>query len=179
MQHKNTVMKKSKNKKLIFALTAIILLAITAFVVFKLVNKTSNPSKTADGQPVNLQPATATEKSETDARKEQLGNETSPTTPKNSASSKSSTLTITDANATSVRAYVTGVFEDNGTCTAVATSSGQNTVTKSSSGFQNVSYTQCAPINWDSPLPAGSWQISVTYKSPTTESTQTKTIEVK
>jgi hypothetical protein len=131
---------------------------------------------TADGQTVNLEPATPTERSETDTHKENIANDSKQNT--SGEPSTSASLVITSASMSGVRAYINGVFEENGVCTATATQ-GQTTYLKTSSGFQNVSYTQCAPIDWNTPLTTGTWQINVSYKSPTAAASQSKVIEVK
>jgi len=68
-----------------------------------------------------------------------------------------------------VRAFVSGVVEGTGTCTATLTLSGAQTVTKSSEAFIDASTSQCKPILI--PLSAfskdGEWTLVVNYKSPT------------
>lgn len=68
-----------------------------------------------------------------------------------------------------VRAFVSGVVEGTGTCTATLTKSGSQPVSKSSKAFINVSTSQCQPIliplgDFDK---AGEWVLVVTYASPT------------
>ncbi len=132
---------------------------------------------TADGQTVNLEPATNEEKAQTEAHKDNIVSDSEKAKSTATGQMKQSTVVINQASGTGVTAYVTGVFEEGGNCTATAVS-GSQTITKSSVGFQNASYTQCVPIQWDSPLAKGSWNITVTYKSAQTESTASKTIEV-
>ncbi len=68
-----------------------------------------------------------------------------------------------------IRAFVEGVVEGTGTCTATLTKSGSQPVTKSSKAFVDASTSQCQPIfiplsqfNQDS-----TWTLVVTYNSPT------------
>lgn len=131
--------------------------------------------KTADGKTVTLSPPTQEEKKQTDVYKNAIVND-SKATP-SASSKKTSTVFISSASASGVNAYVTGVFEDDGTCTVTATQ-GSQVFTKSSAGFQNVSYTQCAPISWDAALGSGSWGIVVTYSSSTTNSSQSINIQI-
>jgi hypothetical protein len=147
-------------------------------------HKTSLSLKTADGKQVNLSPPTPSDLQANDAHKNALAKQNAQTnTPGTGVSNpssgalKPSTVVITSTSAAGIRAYVNGVFENNGTCTASAVQ-GVQTYTKTSVGFENVSYTQCAPLNWDTPLGSGSWTITVSYKSTTTESKQTTTLEV-
>jgi hypothetical protein len=137
----------------------------------------STTGTTADGQKVNLSPATSSDKQSNDEHKsaivqkdQQLGDGSS-----NSAQPNQATVIITSADANGVKSYVSGVFEDGGSCTATA-SNGSQTASGSSTGFQNVSYTQCPPISWNSPLSAGKWTVTVNYKSATTQASHTTTI---
>jgi hypothetical protein len=135
---------------------------------------------TADGKRVNLKPPTKEEKQSADANKEAIiqKNTTIKSAPTNTTQKKQIDIVITDATSNGVRAYVSGVFEEGGVCTATATQ-GSQIITQTSTGFQNVSYTQCAPINWGSPLANGTWSITLSYRSATAEGSGTKTIEVK
>ena len=66
-----------------------------------------------------------------------------------------------------VRAYVSGVIEGTGTCTALFTR-GNETVSASSKGFVDATTTQCEPIEIDpAELSGGGWQLLVSYSSPT------------
>lgn len=72
-------------------------------------------------------------------------------------------------NNVEVRAFIDGVVEGTGTCTATLTQSGAQSVTKSSKAFIDASTSQCQPILI--PLSQfsqkGTWTLIVTYKSPT------------
>lgn len=136
-----------------------------------------------DGKKIKLAPPTKDEKQQVEDHKSDLAKQEAAANSSSSSGTKTSSVVITSPSSsnpagTGVRAYVNGVFEEGGTCTATATQ-GSSTVAKSSTGFGNVSYTQCAPIDWDAPLGAGKWTISVSYKSASTSSSQSVTIEVK
>jgi hypothetical protein len=137
-----------------------------------------------DGKKITLAPPTQAEKQQADDHKSDLvKNNASLNSTAPASQGVTSNVVITspssaNPSASGVRAYVNGVFEEGGTCTATATQ-GATSVTKSSAGFENVSYTQCAPIDWDSPLGSGKWTITVSYKSAATSSSQSVTIEVK
>lgn len=122
---------------------------------------------TPDGEKIVVETTTEVEAKETEEHKKDLAQDNS----QKPASSPS--LVITEANGSVVRFYVNGVFEDGGTCTATATQ-GPQTVTRTSTGFKNVSYTQCPPIQWN--LPSGSWEVVVKYKSDTAD--VSRTIEI-
>lgn len=129
---------------------------------------------TADGKKVNLNPATSADKQAADSNKQAIIERDNKL---NSQSSRQSTLIITGVTATEAKAYVAGVFEDGGLCSAVATK-GSQTITASSQGFENVSYTQCSPLTWQTPLGAGTWSIKVIYKSSSTEASASKDIQL-
>jgi hypothetical protein len=80
-----------------------------------------------------------------------------------------------------IRAYVSGIFEDGGTCKATLTLAGES-VSSTSKGFGNVSYTSCKSIvvarNQFSS--AGNWSLVMKYSSKTaggSSSAQTVKIE--
>lgn len=160
-------------RKAVFLSTIIVAAAV--FILYSIFIKQGSRSvdlptaiTTADGEKVDLEPATPNEKAEADANKdnivkrnEQIKNPSPPSQATNSIN-----IVITEANKSSVRAYVTGIFEEGGTCTATATQ-GTETKRATSKAFENVSYTQCGPMNWS--LGAGSWTVSVSYKSSAAE----------
>ena len=174
-------LKSHRKRTIAIIVVVIIALGAGAFALYRHNHPTS--VKTPDGKTVKLKKATAEEKKADDDNKSEIVKREAAIkqATDNPSGQTPSTVIITDPSGTpsgtGVRAYVSGVFEEGGVCTATATMGGQ-TVTKSSIGFQNVSYTQCAPINWDSALSPGSWTITVSYKSAATSSTQSTTIEV-
>ncbi|MBA3757276.1 hypothetical protein H0X09_00190 [Candidatus Saccharibacteria bacterium] len=175
-----------RNKKLrkVLLASAAIIIAGSALLYLAVARNNKAPLNdqaqliTEDGQEVNLDPPTDEEKDEANKHKEEIVNRDEQIkNPPSSSQTNPATVVITEATGVLVRAYVTGVFEEGGTCTATATQ-GSQVKTKSSSGFQNVSYTQCAPMEWDTPLGGGPWTIKVIYKSATAEAFQSKVIEV-
>lgn len=65
-----------------------------------------------------------------------------------------------------VSGYVSGVFENGGTCTVTLTQAGSQ-ITKTSAGFENASTTQCTPVTIERSefSTAGQWQTTLTYES--------------
>ncbi len=124
----------------------------------------NQPAKSGDktskgGSSVNLNPST----------KEQLSQPMPGPSSTNSSSKKQVTPVITNASQEQINAYVPGVFEEGGSCTATLTKNNK-TVTKTSTGFQNVSYTSCAPINISGQLTErGIWSLILSYNSTTVE----------
>lgn len=156
--------KKIPAKTVIVGAIALALLGASVFAAVQIRDEDteSGPIEitTADGQKLIVEPTTDNEKKETEDYKQQLA--------QNNGQSGASTanVIITEASGGVVRAYVSGVYEDGGICTATAVQ-GSQVVTRSSTGFKNVSYTQCPPIEWN--LSSGTWTIKVTYKSTTAE----------
>lgn len=170
----------SKKARYIAIGTCLVLFtSLASFTLYRHYHKKPLTGKTADGQPVNLSPPTKEEKNQNDTYKDAIVNDGKPPTNTGTGTTgkKSSAVFITSASASGVNAYVTGVFEDGGTCTATATQ-GSQVITKTSTGFQNVSYTQCAPISWDTALTSGTWNVTVSYTSSTTSSSQSTIVEV-
>lgn len=154
-----------KNSYLLAIALAFIFLALGVFTYAQVrddsVSDTtdSNTATNKDDNYINLDPPTEEEKKSAEDHKNSLADEKpASTTP----GSQGVTVTITNASRSEVNAYVTGVFEDGGHCTATATM-GSQTKTATSEGFTNVSYTSCAPIKWS--LPSGNWSVVVSYSS--------------
>lgn len=131
-------------------------------------------SKTSTGASVNLNPPTEAQKNP--AR----DNPTTQSSTTPAGTKKKVSPIITSADKQSVYAYVPGIVEDGGTCTATY-SHGQDKVTASSQAFSNVSYTSCKRIALDGPLNiSGTWSVVVSYSSSTSEgNSQGQTVEVK
>jgi hypothetical protein len=94
----------------------------------------------------------------------------------NSDGKKAVTPIITDASQSDsqvrISGYVSGVFEDGGTCTITITQ-GSSKIVKTATAFENVSTTQCSPVTLQrSDFPAaGQWQVTLAYNSAAAEGT--------
>jgi hypothetical protein len=157
---------KLSRKTLIAGGLVIVLLSATAgFFVYRHFNSREVPPAP---EGINLGPATKEEKTQSDNAKDAIvANQEAQQNSSNSSSKKTAAVLISSASASNVSSYVTGIFEDGGTCTATFTQAG-TTVTRTSEGFKNVSYTQCAPISPNLPN-AGQWSVVVSYSSSTAE----------
>lgn len=83
----------------------------------------------------------------------------------NSDGRKAVTPVITEASASEVRAFVNGVIEDGGTCTATY-SHGGDVITASSKGLSDAGHTTCGPMRPPGPVNiSGDWSVTVTYSS--------------
>lgn len=128
----------------------------------------ATPSNSSNNKEVNLEPPTAADKTANEKHKNELVKDQS-ATPTNTNGKIKVTPTITYVNRTTVGAYIVGVFENGGTCTATLTQ-GSQTIVKTSTGFQNASYTQCAPISLVGANPGkGTWAVTVSYTSSSAE----------
>ncbi|MDO8335941.1 MAG: hypothetical protein Q7T74_04145 [Candidatus Saccharibacteria bacterium] len=101
-----------------------------------------------------------------------------------SSSKKQVSPVITNANQNgqqvTVTGYVSGVFEDGGTCTLVASKDGTS-FTRTSKGFADATTTSCSPFFIDRSAfsEPGSWTVKISYSSSNAEGTsQTRAIEI-
>lgn len=168
-------MRVKKSNKKIYLLTATILVGAALISSGALLYKRKYSSHTPDTD-INYSPPTEQEKAETDKHKESIASpENDKKTnkpPSNPGQQPNISVVITSATQDAVYAYVDGVFEDGGTCTATFTN-GAKSFQKTSDGFTNVSNTQCAPIfvtPGDFTTP-GDWQVTVSYSSSTASGT--------
>lgn len=161
-----------RRRIVIIALAAVVLVGASGGIyLFK--NRAQSNDTPAERKPtINYAPASDTDRKENDDTKDRIINEQkqNPSTDPAPTQKKAVTPTITGTTG-SIKAYVNGIFEEGGTCTATFTKDG-TTLTKSSAGFQNVSYTQCAPISiGDGFLSPGTWSMTLSYSSATAEGT--------
>jgi cytoskeletal protein RodZ len=139
---------------------------------------------TESGAVIDASPATDEEKQASEQTKENIVQQSQQssnpsTTP--SGNKKPVTPVITSASVSGVNAYVSGVFEEGGTCTFKFTL-GQQSFSRTSSGFENATTTNCTPLVLSrSDFPSsGSWKVNLSYSSNSAEGTsaQASTIEV-
>jgi hypothetical protein len=140
-----------------------------------------NPeSTTQNDDEINLDPPTEQEKKETEQHKDDLAkqNEQQP------GGNTKATVTIIDASqygqTIEVRAMISGVYEDGGTCKATFTQ-GSASLSKQSTGFKDATTTTCIPMTITrSDFPsAGDWTVVVTYTSAAANGTSgSKTMRV-
>jgi|SRR3989344_1317864 len=171
------MVKKSRKKRisrplLIIAAVVLLVLSTSIWYGYRIIqSRDSVGGETVTNPPgtekIDLSPPTLEDKKAVDQHKEELGNQKpEPSDSDNTGEKKQITPIITSASKTEVRAYVSGIIEEGGTCTATATQ-GSQTISATGSGFDNVSYTQCAPISIN--LGSGTWSIVVSYSSPAAE----------
>lgn len=171
--------KKSKKIKIIAILVLMTILGVGSFYLYR-----RNSGDQKNMNPQNVTPATDQEKKETAQKKEEIVKQQEKNDNQDSGDNTTTgskrIVTITSATAESVYAYVSGVLEDSGECTAIFTKNEQS-FQKTSKGFINVSTTQCEPIflSRNDFLSAGIWQVIVKYSSGTAQGvSQMTTISV-
>jgi hypothetical protein len=132
----------SKKTLIIIGIVALIIVAggVLAFVKIRDSNK---PLPTSADQPtntVNFNPPTEQEKSAADERKEAIVNEQNSNNQTPAGSKKQVVPVITNASQNGVNSYVSGIFEEGGTCTATFTQ-GAAKFTKTSTAFADATTT--------------------------------------
>jgi hypothetical protein len=175
-------MKSKKNEKYLIIFSILIVAALLFFLGLFFYKNNSRKQKTTEILPtINYEPATDEEKKQAEDTKnkivkQQEAQQDKPTSPSAQKTSVKPTITSTTG---SVNAYVNGIFEEGGVCTATFTKN-ESVLSKTSAGFQNASYTQCAPMNLESGfLSSGRWSVTVRYSSDTSEGTsESQIIEV-
>ncbi len=119
--------------------------------------------------PVNYAPSTNQEKQQADAVKDNLAQTKadSPATGKTQVVPLITNASQIDQQVT-VNAYISGVYENGGNCTATFTN-GDARLVKTSSAFANASTTDCTPfrVARSEFSTTGDWQVKVSYNSPT------------
>lgn len=181
-------MQISKNKKspvkIITLLVALLLGAGFVYAYFAtdiFSEESTADSDTPEDIGINLDPPTEDEIKDGQNAKERLLDEgekdaSEPGTPNpdstSEANKKPVTIGISFAGIVDdqleVRAFSPTIISGSGTCTAVISKQGSPSVTEESPAFIDASSTICRPIYIPkSKLSAGSWNVEVTYSSPT------------
>lgn len=175
--------KKSHAKRWVIAVVIVLLVAAGAYFSWRhFIYKPAPIGPKVYNNSVNYAPATPEEKQQSEDSKDTIvenkNNSTNqPTTPSGKkAVVPSITLAQFSDGSALVQAYVSGIFEDSGTCTAIL-KSGSQTVTKQAPAFANATTTDCQHIEIPrSQFPAsGTWSVNVSYSSPNAEGTSNQT----
>lgn len=163
--------KKSKNrsKKLGIIIALVIFIIVVSSILYVFVfNKNffgNNTPNTTPTQEINYNPPTSQEIKESEDIKRNTvdpQNTTQNTTKVNVIIAN----TFVNGSNLEIRAFIPGVVENNGTCTANL-SKGSNTVTGSSKVFADATTSQCEPITIAlNKFPqSGTWSLTVSYSS--------------
>jgi hypothetical protein len=124
---------------------------------------------------INYEPATEEEKQQAEDNKDKLTDRINQESQQPTGSKRQVNVQITSAEQTGsgeieIYAYVSGVTENGGTCTALFTKDGEK-VAKTSVGVQDATTTLCTPIRFPkTELPStGNWSIVMGYTSSVAE----------
>lgn len=162
----------SRRRKLLPVILGLVVIVVGAsFLLYNLLNKAADKSVVMPetDNSVDLSAPTEEELKETENHKQSLSNDKQNS---DSGGQMSSGVTpiITSADQSTVRAFISGISEDGGVCTATF-SQGVNTFSKQSSGFRDVNSTVCEPINLVRAdfVTAGEWTVTLSYRSSLVE----------
>ena len=172
--HKQKLKNKSKvsrSRKLLLIIFLVVLATSLVWVLFVRNNtKKDTPTTNSNNQDIKYAPATPEEKKEAENKKNEIVKKQENQNNNIPTSGTKTNVIPTITNTTgSINAYISGIFEEGGTCSAIFTKD-TSSLSKTSVGFQNVSYTQCAPMNLESGfLSSGKWTVVVKYSSDKSE----------
>lgn len=156
----------SRTKKI---LLLVVLAVVVGAVGYGIWYKVADHPKPVGAGEINYGPPTKTEKKETEQHKKDLESQQS----SSDSQTGQATVVITYLSTTEARGYVSGVFEDGGTCTLTLTK-GTTKVSGTSTGISDVNKTTCGPISIQSgQLTSGDWNAVLSYKSDTASGSST------
>lgn len=158
------ILPRSRKGKVVLLLVVVLLIAVGSWAWWATHQKTNKTGTTADGGYVNLNPPTEEELQETESHKKDLENTTTTTPATDSNGKQVVAPVVTNVQAAEVNGYIPGVFEEGGSC-SVKLTNGSASISGTSKGFKNVSYTQCEPIMLSPPLSNGTWSVTLSYSS--------------
>lgn len=173
---KNISRKLLLKKKLVIIAVVVFLGALGSGIYFFY-----QPSRPALDPKINYNPPTNNERQAGIDQKEK--NKTRVELDENPPAITSANVLITDASQygddVEVRAYSDNVYEDVGTCVAVFTK-GPLTVTKSNPAFKDAKTMQCGALDFkrEQFTQTGTWQLVLTYRSPTAEGSASRPVEI-
>lgn len=173
--------KKYRNNKRFakkFAFISIIILIILGayITISRTINNDIDMTSASNDSGINYNAPTEEEKKDTENQKQQLINNEPIKLETTDDGRKVVTLTVLSVKHNEILAYVNGIFEDGGTCTATY-SKDSVIYSFNSSGITNSNYTSCEPITNNKVPDESGWQVYVSYSSKT-YSGKTNAIEV-
>lgn len=164
------IAKSSRKKIIIVSLVGLLLVGVPvgAYFYFKPApekNGTSEPKISPPKPSTKKYPGpTDQEKQQTEQHKDDLSKQNDATQPA-ASDLKSVTPVISSADQTGVRAFISGIFENSGTCTFTYAQGAAN-FTKTSQASADASTTICYVTTASSDFPSsGSWSVTLSYSS--------------
>ncbi len=183
-----TKIKNPSKKVLLIALVVLVIGGVAAYLLLKNDSKdsqqtTQNPNSQ---EKINLEPATEEDKQRADQNKQAIVDRDNQLKNQPPATGKKTIKPIISyagqyGPQAEVGAYVLGVFEDGGTCTAAFTKDGKS-FSKSVTAVKNVSSNDCPVMAAKNEefSPKGSWSVVVSYSSASAEgASDAQNIEIK
>lgn len=180
---------RAPRKKLfvVFILLVLLLIASGGVLYKYRINRNSTAPAAETNPPgtekLDLSPATKTDQQQADQHKEDLikKEEQQSPAPAEGNSVKPTIISASYSNSkVTVRSFIPGIVEDNGTCTLTLTQGSQK-VTKQGPAVRNAQTTDCAPLSVErSEIPSsGTWKATIAYKSAVSSGTSDeKSVEV-
>jgi hypothetical protein len=174
---------KTKPSKKIILIVAVFALLLGAAIYFWQ-NQSEKLSQTESDKPINTidySGPTDEEKEAGDLQKE--NNKSREETDGQTTPPSNADIVLVDAgqyeNIVEVRAYVSNIYADDGNC-SVKLTNGSQTITRTSEAFKDVKTTQCGTFKIDRTefSAAGTWNLTVSYSSPTSVGSITKEITI-
>lgn len=159
-----------KNKKSLFIISLLVILAIGSTLVWWHLGTQREESITpSEDRTINYGPPSENERRAGDEIKQEIVKQSeSDIAPSNSRESVGVAVTTAEqyGSQVEVRAFIQGVIEGGGTCTATFKKDG-HTITSSSEAFIDATTSQCKPIFTDrGEFPSGGgWALTVSYDS--------------
>lgn len=183
--------KKDKRKLLALLILSVILIGggIYAYKQNRSDNATGKTQTGSQTDTINLEPATEADKKRSDENKQEIverdqnvqNQQPSGTTKQSVKPVISYASQLYTSGAVEVGAYVNGVFEDGGTCTATF-KLGSSSFIKSVTAVKNVNAVNCPVMSATANefTPKGTWSVTVSYDSKTASGlSDARQIEVK
>ncbi len=165
---------KLSKKPLMVLLVALLIAGVYLYSFRHSSNKSQQVAKKSSGQSqTDLKPATSQDKQRASDNKTRIVEQEAQqnTQPSQTPGTKKTvTPTITYAsqygNSVEVGGYVSGVFEDGGTCTVIFTK-GSTSFAKTSTGVKNVNSVNCPALTAQSTefSSKGEWMVTLSYSS--------------
>jgi len=186
------IKQKSSKKTTIFVAAALALLA-GGVLLFALINNKGQQTREDENSStntINYGPPTEDEIENSQNAKDRIveesdGNSDSQSESSSSTAKKPATVSVSFADIVDgnleIRASTASAIEGTGECTATVSKPDSQSITKKVSAFIDASSTICNPIYIStSQLSTGTWNVNVTYSSPTYEgSSDSMQVEVK
>jgi len=168
------IRKKYKNKKYVIPIVALITLGIAGIAAYTFARYSPQPSPDYVNQPVSggIDYSGPSEEEKKYNEEQEKRNQEREALDQQSPS-KTADIIVASAgqheDTIEVRAYVTNLYEDGGSCAAVFTKDGYDEVSTTTNALPDAKTIQCGPLDIArSHFPqAGTWELHVTYQSPT------------